>query len=121
MSRFSKDFIKRARRNRFKLLSRSGAALRLSVFRSERNIAVQLIDDTKRVTVCSLSSLSKGVRDKASNWSNKAGAFLLGQLMAKSISEQGISGKFVFDRGGYAYHGRVKALADGLRDGGLRF
>lgn len=121
MSRLSKDFIRRAARTRFKLRSCAPKALRLSAFRSERNVSIQLVDDEKGVTVCSVSSLSKEVRQKFTRGSNKEVAFFVGQLMAKKVLDSKLSLPLFFDRGGFAYHGRVKALADGMREGGLRF
>lgn len=90
---------------------------RLNVFRSAKHIYAQLIDDVNGVTVCSASSLSK---DFEGNGGNKEGAKKVGELIAKHAAEKGIS-EVVFDRGGYLYHGRVKELADGAREGGLKF
>lgn len=121
MSRFDKDFQRRARRNRFKLRSCARGALRLSVFRSERNISVQLIDDLKNVTLCAVSSLSKDVKSKFAKGSNKEVAFFVGQTMAQKVKGLNLDFALYFDKGGFAYHGRVKSLADGLREGGLQF
>lgn len=90
---------------------------RLNVFRSAKHIYAQLIDDVNRITLCSASSLSK---DFEGNGGNKEGAKKVGELIAKHAAEKGIS-EVVFDRGGYLYHGRVKDLADGAREGGLKF
>lgn len=90
---------------------------RLNVFRSAKHIYAQLIDDVNGVTICSASSLSK---DFEGNGGNKEGAKKVGELIAKHAAEKGIS-EVVFDRGGYLYHGRVKDLADGAREGGLKF
>ncbi|MBE6836948.1 MAG: 50S ribosomal protein L18 [Ruminococcus sp.] len=90
---------------------------RLNVFRSAKHIYAQLIDDVNGVTLCSASSLSK---DFEGNGGNKEGAKKVGELIAKHAAEKGIS-EVVFDRGGYLYHGRVKDLADGAREGGLKF
>lgn len=92
---------------------------RVSVFRSNRRIVVQIIDDTTGRTV--LSSGSELLKAKGRIKGTKTEvAGLLGELLARKAKEAGIS-KVVFDRGGYRYHGRVKALADGLRKGGLIF
>lgn len=90
---------------------------RLNVFRSAKHIYAQLIDDVNGVTLCSASSLSK---DFEGSGANKDGAKKVGELIAKHAAEKGIS-EVVFDRGGYLYHGRVKELADGAREGGLKF
>lgn len=90
---------------------------RLSVFRSNKNIYAQIIDDAKGSTLVSASSNSKDF-DK---FENKISAALqVGKLIAKKASKKGIS-LVKFDRGGYLYHGRVKSLADGAREGGLKF
>lgn len=90
---------------------------RLNVFRSEANIYAQIIDDTKGVTLCSASSLDKDIEGYGGN---VTAARAVGELVAKRAKEKGIEA-VVFDRGGYLYHGRVKALAEGAREGGLRF
>ena len=118
MSRFSKEFMRRARRVRFAVRKKASGRPRLSVFRSERNIYAQIIDDVKGVTLCSASSLEKNSR--LEKGSNVEAAEKIGKLIAERAKEKGIS-KVVFDRGGYKYHGRVKALADGARMNGLEF
>lgn len=90
---------------------------RLSVYRSEKNIYAQIIDDVNAVTIVAASSLDKAVEVKGSN---KEAAKLVGELVAKKAIEKGIT-EIVFDRGGYVYHGRVQALADGAREAGLKF
>ena len=90
---------------------------RMSVYRSEKNIYVQLIDDVKGVTLCSASSLDKAFEGDGGN---KEGAKKVGELIAKRALDKGIE-TVVFDRGGYLYHGRVKELADGAREAGLKF
>jgi large subunit ribosomal protein L18 len=90
---------------------------RLAVFRSVAHIYVQLIDDSKGATVVSASSVDKGGR---TNGGNVAAAKAIGKLVADRAKEKGIT-KVVFDRGGYPYHGRVKALADAAREAGLEF
>lgn len=92
---------------------------RLNVFRSSRHIYAQLIDDTKGVTLASASTLDKELRDQVNGGTVEA-AHKVGLLIAKRALEKGYK-TVVFDRGGYLYHGRVKALADGAREGGLDF
>ena len=90
---------------------------RLNVFRSETNIYAQIIDDTKGVTLVSASSLEKGFEGPGSNCE---AAKKVGEAIAERAKAKGIE-TVVFDRGGYLYHGRVKALAEGAREGGLQF
>ncbi len=90
---------------------------RLSVFRSASHIYAQLIDDAKGVTLASASSLDK---DFKGSGANKEGAKLVGQAIAKAAKKLKIE-EVVFDRGGFLYHGRIKELADGAREGGLKF
>lgn len=93
---------------------------RLNVFRSNSNVYVQIIDDVSRTTLVAASSLESEVKDAVKNTSNKEAARLVGKLIAKKALEKGIN-KVVFDRGGYLYHGKVKELAEGAREGGLEF
>jgi len=90
---------------------------RLAVFRSVAHIYAQLIDDTQSQTLVSASSIEKGTR---TNGGNVAAAKVIGKAIAERAKEKGIK-KVVFDRGGYLYHGRVKALADAARAAGLEF
>ena len=90
---------------------------RLNVFRSLNNISAQVIDDVKGVTIVSASSVEK---DFGMAGGNKAAARKVGELVAKRALEKGIE-CVVFDRGGYIYHGRVQELAEGAREGGLKF
>jgi len=90
---------------------------RLAVFRSVANIYAQLIDDTLGATLVAASSIEKGNR---TNGGNLAAAKTIGKLIAERAKEKGIQ-RVVFDRGGYIYHGRVKALADAAREAGLEF
>jgi large subunit ribosomal protein L18 len=92
---------------------------RLVVHRSLKNIEAQLVDDVKGVTLLGISTLSADVRDAGGNSKTERGR-LAGKLLAEKAKEKGIT-KVVFDRGGYVYHGRVKAFADGAREGGLEF
>ena len=90
---------------------------RLNVFRSSKHIYAQIIDDVKGVTLCAASSMDKAFEG---NGGNKEGARKVGEMIAKAAAEKGIS-EVVFDRGGYVYHGRVQELAEGAREGGLKF
>lgn len=91
---------------------------RLAVFRSLKHISAQIIDDRKGVTLVSASSNEKDPAVK--NGGNVAGAVALGKLLAERAKEKGIA-RVVFDRGGFLYHGRIKALAEAAREGGLEF
>lgn len=95
---------------------------RLNVFRSLNHIYAQVIDDTKGVTLVAASSLDANIRsaDAAAGKTKKEQAVLVGKLVAERALAAGIS-QVVFDRGGYKYHGRVKALADASREAGLKF
>lgn len=93
---------------------------RMCVFRSNSNIFVQVIDDVSGTTLATASSLDKDVKDKASYGGNKAAAKLVGEAVAKKTMDKGIK-EVAFDRGGFLYHGRVKELADGAREAGLKF
>ena len=108
--------LKRHRRVRAKI---SGTAQRprLNVFRSNKHIYAQLIDDVNGVTLASASAMDKGFEG---NGGNKEAARKVGQAIAKAAAEKNIE-EVVFDRGGYLYHGRVKELADGARESGLKF
>jgi large subunit ribosomal protein L18 len=90
---------------------------RLNVFRSTKHIYAQIIDDVNGVTLAAASSLSK---DFDGDGGNVEGAKKVGELIAKNATAKGIT-EVVFDRGGYLYHGRVKELAEGAREGGLKF
>ena len=108
--------LKRHKRVRAKI-SGTPEMPRLNVFRSEANIYAQIIDDVNGVTLASASSLDK---DIAGYGGNVAAATAVGKLVAERAKAKGIE-TVVFDRGGYLYHGRVKALAEGAREGGLQF
>jgi large subunit ribosomal protein L18 len=101
-----------------KKISGVAAKPRLSVFRSNADIYVQLIDDNEGVTLASASSKDKDIAAQKGTKSEKSK--LVGQAIARKATELGIS-KVVFDRGGNLYHGRVKNVADGAREGGLQF
>ena len=93
---------------------------RLSIFRSGKNIYAQVIDDNKGVTVACASTLEKGLKGSVKTGADIAAATAVGKLVAERAVKVGIK-DVVFDRGGYIYHGRVKALADAARAGGLNF
>ncbi|MBV8564811.1 MAG: 50S ribosomal protein L18 [Methylobacteriaceae bacterium] len=93
---------------------------RLSVFRSSKQIYAQIIDDAKGVTLVAASSLEKDQRAALKTGATIEAAKVIGKLVAERATKAGIK-DVVFDRGGYMYHGRVKALADGAREGGLQF
>jgi len=93
---------------------------RLCVFRSDRHIYAQVVDDQNGRTLVSASTLSAELKDKAKHFGTVAAAGLVGGLIGRKCLEQGIK-KVVFDRGGFRYHGRVKALAEAAREGGLEF
>ena len=112
----NKARIKRHKRVRSKI-SGTAECPRLNVFRSTNNIYAQLIDDVKGVTLASASSLDKEIDVYGGN---KDAARKVGQLIAKRAADKGIT-EVVFDRGGYIFHGRVKELAEGAREGGLKF
>jgi large subunit ribosomal protein L18 len=111
---------RRIARVRRALKARSKGRARLSVFRSNQNIYAQVIDDINGVTVASASSLDNELKGKVKSGGNAEGAVEVGKLVAARAKKAGIS-EVVFDRGGYIYHGRVKALADAAREGGLKF
>ena len=112
----NKARLKRHMRVRAKI-SGTVACPRLNVFRSNKNITAQLIDDVNGVTLAAAASNEK---DFGISGGNSEGARKVGQLIAERAAKQGIT-EVVFDRGGYIYHGRVKELAEGAREGGLKF
>jgi large subunit ribosomal protein L18 len=109
----------RIRRRIRKRVSGTAQKPRMSVFRSNTNIYVQFIDDINGVTLASASSMSKEIAEQK-NITKTEQARLVGQLAAKNALAKGIE-RVVFDRGGNLYHGRIKALADAAREGGLKF
>ncbi|WP_421950200.1 50S ribosomal protein L18 [Pelagibacterium sp.] len=109
---------RRKARVRRALKARANGRPRLSVFRSEKNIYAQIIDDANGVTLASASSLEKDLKIK--NGANQAAASEVGKALAARATKAGVS-DVVFDRGAYLFHGRVKALADAAREGGLSF
>ncbi|MBE3585286.1 MULTISPECIES: 50S ribosomal protein L18 [Desulfofundulus] len=103
-----------------KKISGTAERPRLNVFRSLKHIYAQIIDDDRGVTLVSASTLSPELRGQLKSGSNKEAAAAVGRLVAQKALERGIK-KVVFDRGGYIYHGRVKALAEAAREAGLEF
>lgn len=93
---------------------------RMCVYRSNKNISVQIIDDVNGNTICSASSLDKELKAQIANGGNKEAAKQVGQAIGERAIAKGIK-VVCFDRGGYLYHGRVKELADGAREAGLEF
>ena len=111
-------FDRRRRRVRTALRERSAGKPRLSVHRSGRHIYAQVIDDLEGKTLVAASSLDKDLKGKTGATRDSAAA--VGKALAERAKKAGVS-KVVFDRGGFLFHGRVKALADAARDGGLEF
>jgi large subunit ribosomal protein L18 len=109
---------RRAQRNRTRLRKLANGRPRLSIFRSSKNIYAQVIDDERGVTLAAASSLESG--EKQAKGSDKDAAARVGALVAQRAIDKGVK-DVVFDRGGYLYHGRVKALADAAREAGLNF
>jgi len=101
-----------------KTVSGTGEVPRLAVFRSNKQIYVQAIDDASGHTLASASTVEKGFRDSGKGGGNVEAAKEIGSTIAKRLIEKGIQ-RAVFDRGGFGYHGRVKAIADGARSAGL--
>ncbi len=115
-----KLFEKRRARIRRALKKAANGQLRLSVFRSGKHIYAQIIDDAKGATVASASTLDKEVRENIKKSSTVEAAGFIGKIIAERAVKSGVR-EVVFDRGGYIYHGRVKALADAAREAGLKF
>ena len=103
-----------------KVVSGTAERPRMCVFRSNKQIYVQLIDDVNRVTLASASSLDKAIEEQCKGKTNVEIAALVGKAAAERALAKGIN-QVSFDRGGYLYHGRVKSLADAAREGGLKF
>jgi large subunit ribosomal protein L18 len=117
ISKINKDEVRRRIHTRIRKRVRGSAARpRLAVFRSIKHISAQLIDDDAGKTLVAASSLEKG----GANGGNVAGAKAIGKLIAERATEKGLA-SVVFDRGGFLYHGRIKALADAAREAGLKF
>ena len=115
----NQDRLKRHKRVRAKIKG-TAATPRLSVYRSLNHIYAQLIDDVAGNTLVTASTLDKAIKDTLAGKDKKAQAYAVGELLATKAKEKGIEA-VVFDRGGYLYTGRVASLADGAREGGLKF
>ena len=113
-------FDKRKLRNRLSIKKNIGNKLRLSVFRSNKHIYCQLIDDVKQITLCSSSTLDPEVKKDLKSSGTIDAAEKVGKDIAAKAKKIGFE-KVVFDRGGYLYHGRVRSLAEGARSSGLKF
>jgi large subunit ribosomal protein L18 len=113
-------FRRRRGRTRFKLRQAAGGRPRLSVVRSSQHIYAQIIDDTAGHTLAAASTLDKGLKGELKSGADKAAATAVGKLIAERAKAAGIA-QVMFDRGGYLYHGRVRALADAAREAGLQF
>jgi len=111
---------RRKARVRKALKARAFGRPRLSVFRSDKNIYAQIIDDTTGRTLAAASTLDKDVKSTLKNGATAEAAAAIGKLIAERGTKAGVA-EVVFDRGAYIYHGRVKALADAAREGGLQF
>jgi large subunit ribosomal protein L18 len=119
--RQDRDEARRQRRERYRAKVEGGAARpRLAVYRSLNHIYAQAIDDDQGRTIASASSVDRQVRETLSNGGNVAAARLVGAAIAQRLIAQGVT-EVVFDRGGYLYHGRVRALAEAARESGLKF
>ncbi len=111
--------LRRHQRVRKKVRGRDGRP-RLSVFRSARHIYAQIIDDTRGHTLASASTLDKELKNKLEGLRKREQARLVGEILARRAKSRGVT-RVVFDRGGYRYHGRVRSLAEGVREAGLEF
>ena len=111
---------RRAARVRRQLRKVAGDRPRLSIHRSSKNIYAQVIDDAKGVTVAAASTLEKDLRGGLKTGADSAAAAAVGKLVAERAVKAGVK-EVIFDRGAFIYHGRVKALADAAREGGLNF
>ena len=120
MAQVSKQVDRRKARVRRAVKAAARARLRLSVFRSSKHIYAQVIDDGKGVTVVSASTIEKDLRGSLKTGADIGAAKAVGKLLAERAGAKGVK-DVVFDRGSYIYHGRVKALAEAAREGGLNF
>lgn len=120
MANFNQQFEKRRARVRRTLKARAGGRPRLSVHRSSKHIYAQIIDDEAGKTIASASTLEKDLRSSLKTGADTNAAATIGKLVAERAIKAGVK-DVVFDRGGYIFHGRVKALADAARESGLSF
>jgi large subunit ribosomal protein L18 len=120
MTKLNDRILRRQGRVRGQLRRAAGERKRLSVFRSSKHIYAQVIDDDGGVTLASASSIEKNMREGLKTGASIAAAKSVGKMIAERAKEKGIT-DVIFDRGSYLYHGRVKALAEAAREGGLKF
>ncbi|MBV9139082.1 MAG: 50S ribosomal protein L18 [Hyphomicrobiales bacterium] len=120
MTKQAKIRNRRVQRIRRAVKAAANGRARLSVHRSSKQIYAQLIDDTKGETVVAASSLEKGLRGELKSGATIAAATAVGKTLAERAKAKGLT-RIVFDRGGYLFHGRIKALAEAAREGGLEF
>jgi large subunit ribosomal protein L18 len=120
MGALKESFVRRSRRVRHTLRGAANGRARLSVFRSSKHIYAQVIDDGSGKTVAAASTLDKDLKAALPKGSDLAAAQAVGKLVAERAIQAGVK-DVVFDRGGYIYHGRIKALADAAREAGLNF
>jgi len=120
MAKFKTSTERRTARNRRAVKAAAGGRVRLSVHRSSMHIYAQIIDDAKGQTLAAASSMEKTMRDGGKTGANIEAAKAVGKLVAERALKKGIK-DVVFDRGRRLYHGRIKALADAAREGGLNF
>jgi large subunit ribosomal protein L18 len=120
MGTLNEGFMRRSRRVRHSLKRAANGRVRLSVFRSSKHIYAQVIDDSAGKTVAAASTLDADLKGGLPKGSDRAAATAVGKLVAERALKAGVK-DVVFDRGGYIYHGRVKALAEAAREAGLNF
>jgi large subunit ribosomal protein L18 len=120
MSALNESFLRRSRRVRHMLKRAANGRVRLSVFRSSKHIYAQVIDDSAGKTMAAASTLDKDLKGALAKGCDLAAAQAVGKLVAERALKAGVK-EVVFDRGGYLYHGRIKALADAAREAGLNF
>jgi large subunit ribosomal protein L18 len=120
MLKKTKLYERRKNRSRFHVRQNAQGRPRLSVFRSNKHIYAQVIDDRQGVTLAAASSLERELKETLGGGADREAAKTVGRLVAERALSKGVS-DVVFDRGGYRYHGRVQALADAAREGGLKF
>lgn len=120
MTQYASPLDRRKQRIRARIRRQAGGRVRLSVFRSGKHIYAQLIDDKRGLTLAAASTAEKELRDKVKNGASLDGAKAVGTLVAKRALAAKVA-EVVFDRSGYLFHGRVKALADAAREAGLKF
>jgi large subunit ribosomal protein L18 len=120
MGALDESFMRRSRRVRHSLKRAANGRARLSVFRSSKHIYAQVIDDSAGKTVAAASTLDADLKGNLPKGSDLAAATAVGKLVAERALKAGVK-DVIFDRGGYLYHGRVKALADAAREAGLNF